>query len=284
MAMTSRALGRTGLRCCLALAAVFLIAAGPERAAAADHEDAPTAPAAAAASLAPTPVQPSDHTTKTPQPNPRSNRHPEKVVDVRSRSAPDQPRRSDQVLPEGGVTAGRDAPTVHDGLPKACGAGHDRGLSKSTGGGAKGASRLAEETACRDETAARVAEANAPQARHPRSRGESGDGADRGRLVATLEDLSFKNGEVPRARSALERIMKDFTKCAETEPGPAEGTVELRFIVRAPGRAEGVDVTKVRGVSSNVVQCATSALSLRSVGAPSTEPVAVILSVRFGHP
>jgi len=262
----------------------MLLVAAPELAAASGHEEAPTASPVATASLTPTPAPPSDPGTKSPS-TVRSNRRSDKsATDVRIRPPADHARRSEQVLPEGGPTVpGRDATASHT-ASRPCGAGHDRGASKTAGGGAKATHRPTEETPCRDETAARVAEANAPQARHPRSRGESGDGAERGRLVASIEDISFKNGEVPRARNALEHIMKDFTKCAEAEPGPAEGTMELRFIVRAPGRAEGVDVTKVRGVSSDVVQCMTSALSLRQVGAPSVEPVGVIVTVRFGHP
>jgi hypothetical protein len=103
-------------------------------------------------------------------------------------------------------------------------------------------------------------------------------------VSATIDNLTFQNGDVPHARAALERIKKDFAKCAATEPGPANGTAEFRFIVRAPGRAEGVDVARVRGVSANIVRCATSALTLRSVGAPSADPVGVTLNVRFGNP
>jgi hypothetical protein len=101
--------------------------------------------------------------------------------------------------------------------------------------------------------------------------------------TASIERLTFENGEVPHARAALERIKKDFAKCAASDSGPAEGTVEFHFIVRAPGKAEGIDVARVRGVSANIVRCATSALTLRSVGAPSAEPVGVILTVRFGN-
>jgi hypothetical protein len=101
--------------------------------------------------------------------------------------------------------------------------------------------------------------------------------------TASIENLTFQNGDVPHARVALERIKKDFAKCAVNELGPAGGTAELRFIVRAAGRAEGVDVARVHGVSANIMRCVTSALTLRSVGAPSADPVGVILTVRFGN-
>lgn len=120
-------------------------------------------------------------------------------------------------------------------------------------------------------------------ARTPRAAIENSEAAHSSAASAAIESLAFENGEVPHARAALERIKKDFAKCAVSEPGPADGTVEFRFIVRAPGKAEGVDVARVHGVSANIVRCATSALTLRSVGAPSADPVGVILTVRFGN-
>lgn len=119
--------------------------------------------------------------------------------------------------------------------------------------------------------------------RNARGAIENSEPAHSSGVSAAIENLAFQNGEVPHARAALERIKKDFAKCAVMEPGPAEGTVEFRFIVRAPGKAEGVDVARVKGVSANIVRCATAALTLRSVGAPSSEPVGVILTVRFGN-
>jgi hypothetical protein len=105
---------------------------------------------------------------------------------------------------------------------------------------------------------------------------------------ATVEGLSFENGEVPRAAAALERIKKDFSKCASAESTPGrsdgvkpDGSIELRFLVRAPGKAEGVDVVQSRGVSADVVKCVATSLAGRSVGAPTNEPVAVSLVVRF---
>jgi hypothetical protein len=101
-------------------------------------------------------------------------------------------------------------------------------------------------------------------------------------VSASIESLTFDGGEVPRAAAALERIKKDFARCA-ADHGLAkpEATIELRFLVRAPGKAEGVDVGDVRGMSSEMVRCMKSALAGRSVGAPSSEPVGVSFSVRL---
>jgi hypothetical protein len=63
-----------------------------------------------------------------------------------------------------------------------------------------------------------------------------------------------------------------------------EGTIDLRFLVRAPGRAEGVDVDKARGLSGDVVRCMASALARSYVGVPSDEPVGVAITVHVRRP
>jgi hypothetical protein len=104
-----------------------------------------------------------------------------------------------------------------------------------------------------------------------------------GSLSVFIEGLSFDSGDVPRAPAALERIKKDFARCALGENGSIKGdaTLELRFLVRAPGRAEGVDVIEAKGMSSDIARCVTNSLAGRPVGAPTSDPVAVALTVRF---
>jgi hypothetical protein len=89
--------------------------------------------------------------------------------------------------------------------------------------------------------------------------------------------ISFDNGDVPRAKAVLERLAKgELSKCASEHGGVrGSGSVELKFLVRARGRAEGVDVGKVKGVPRAVVECLVNALARRAVGAPTTEPVGV---------
>jgi hypothetical protein len=102
-------------------------------------------------------------------------------------------------------------------------------------------------------------------------------------LSASIEGLTFEGGDVPRAAVALDRLKKDFLRCAANERGPlkSEATVELRFLVRAPGKAEGVDVGDAHGMSAELVRCVRSALAGRSVGAPSSDPVGVSFSLRM---
>jgi hypothetical protein len=102
-------------------------------------------------------------------------------------------------------------------------------------------------------------------------------------VSVAIEGLSFENGEVPRAAAALERIKKDLARCAATEPGllKNDAAIELRFLVRAPGKAEGVDVVQSRGMSADIARCVASSLAGRAVGAPTSDPVNVALTVRF---
>jgi hypothetical protein len=102
-----------------------------------------------------------------------------------------------------------------------------------------------------------------------------------------VASVDFENGDVPRAQAALERFAKKHVARCVNEHGwrigrrSADGDthVDLRFLVRAPGRAEGVDVASARGVPPALVRCIATALANRVIGAPSSDPVAV--SVRF---
>jgi hypothetical protein len=104
--------------------------------------------------------------------------------------------------------------------------------------------------------------------------------------VVTLEEPVFDSGEVPRAAASLERMKNAFARCASAEnaltknEGKSEGSVDLRFLVRAPGRAEGVGADKARGLSADVVRCMTTVLARSYIGAPSDDPVGVAVTVR----
>jgi hypothetical protein len=86
--------------------------------------------------------------------------------------------------------------------------------------------------------------------------------------------VEFEEGDVPHAEAALKRLAKKgFAQCVEDQGAltlrnpsrPAKGgrvgggadILQVRFLVRAPGRAEGVDVAKVqgRGMSPALVRC-----------------------------
>jgi hypothetical protein len=105
-------------------------------------------------------------------------------------------------------------------------------------------------------------------------------GADAGgRATVKVASVTFEAGEVPRAERVLDRLAKkELAACVS---GPREGRpgqvaqVTLSFLVRARGRAEGVEVDKVRGVSAEAARCMAQVLARRAVGAPSSDPVGV---------
>ena len=119
-----------------------------------------------------------------------------------------------------------------------------------------------------------------------RDAADGGPGTARSNSVSvsvSVEALTFANGDVPRAAAALDRMRKDFARCALEGQGPVrnEAAIDLRFLVRAPGRAEGVDVVQSKGVPADVVKCVALVLANRLVGAPSDDPVGVSTTLRF---
>lgn len=99
----------------------------------------------------------------------------------------------------------------------------------------------------------------------------------------SVVSVSFQNSEVPRAQASLERLAsKELSACASENGGvEGQGSVELKFLVRARGRAEGVDVGRARNVPPAVASCLASTLSRRPVGAPSEEPVFVTVALKL---
>ena len=101
-----------------------------------------------------------------------------------------------------------------------------------------------------------------------------------------VEGVTFENGDVPRAATSLERMKKELARCAVTDNPRDDGKerlIRLRFIVRAPGRAEGVDVVQVRDMSPDMTRCVILATKNRFVGHPSDDPVSVELTFRLSQ-
>lgn len=124
--------------------------------------------------------------------------------------------------------------------------------------------------------------ANGSNAAPPSTGAPSGSGAPSRPVVVTLDEPVFDGGDVPKAAASLERMKAGFARCVATENALTknEASIDLRFLVRAPGRAEGVGAEKVRGVSGDVVRCMASVLARSYIGAPSDDPVGVGVTVR----
>ena len=73
--------------------------------------------------------------------------------------------------------------------------------------------------------------------------------------VAAIGDPSFDGGDVPKAKTALDKLKKTVEKCVNADGGvPSDGaSIKLQFLVRAQGIAEGVEVVEARAELARVV-------------------------------
>jgi hypothetical protein len=94
---------------------------------------------------------------------------------------------------------------------------------------------------------------------------------------------AFESGEVPRAEKALVKLANDIGKCVGDNGGlsRATGTMKVQFLVRARGRAEGVEVLSSQGVSAEAASCVRLLLKNRTIGHPTADPVGVTVVLNF---
>ena len=96
----------------------------------------------------------------------------------------------------------------------------------------------------------------------------------------------FENGEVPKVEKSLSGLVNDIAKCVAEHGGlaGATGSLKVQFLVRARGRAEGVEVLSAKGVGAEAASCVRLLLKNRSVGAPSADPVGVTVTLTLKAP
>ncbi|NUO48377.1 MAG: hypothetical protein HOV80_05925, partial [Polyangiaceae bacterium] len=84
-------------------------------------------------------------------------------------------------------------------------------------------------------------------------------------------------------QAALEKLSKKLKTCIDDAGGltGASGSLEVQFLVRAAGVAEGVDIVKAKGVSDAAKKCIVSALQKKTIGTPSTDPVGVTVTFKL---
>jgi len=93
----------------------------------------------------------------------------------------------------------------------------------------------------------------------------------------------FSAGEVPKAKAALDKLVPKVKACIDEAGGltGAEGSVEVQLLVRAAGKAEGVDVVKAKGITDEAKKCIVTALQKKTMGTPSTDPVGVTVVIKL---
>ena len=98
--------------------------------------------------------------------------------------------------------------------------------------------------------------------------------------IVTSSAPKFEGGEVPKAEKFISGQIEGITKCIATNGGLSvkKGSVKLTFLVRARGRAEGVEIASSKGISEEAGGCIRALLKNRAVGAPSADPVGVTVT------
>jgi hypothetical protein len=93
----------------------------------------------------------------------------------------------------------------------------------------------------------------------------------------------FTSGDVPKAKAALERLAKKLEACVDEAGGISgdKAELEVQFLVRAAGVAEGVDVIRATGVPAAAKKCVTGRLQEASIGTPSSDPVGVTVVLQL---
>ena len=97
----------------------------------------------------------------------------------------------------------------------------------------------------------------------------------------TLAKVTADTGELPKALKNLAKANEKLVACVAPK-GALQGNsgeVELRFLVRERGRAEGTSVKRRRHVSDSAARCMGSVLDRRFVGYPSAPIVGATLFI-----
>jgi hypothetical protein len=98
--------------------------------------------------------------------------------------------------------------------------------------------------------------------------------------TVTLSEPQFINGDVPKIASILRRTSKDVAQCVASHGGlgASAGKLRVQFLVRARGKAEGVEVLERKSVSKDAGRCVQKLLKNKWVGMPSQDPTGVQFS------
>jgi hypothetical protein len=103
------------------------------------------------------------------------------------------------------------------------------------------------------------------------------------KLAVTVGPVHAEHGQLPEAVRKLKRAEERFRTCVADNGGLTrkQGEVQVRFLVRERGRAEGVSVAKRRSLSAAAAKCVADVVDRRSVGLPEAPIVAATLVVKF---
>lgn len=104
--------------------------------------------------------------------------------------------------------------------------------------------------------------------------------------LVTVAAPKFEGGEVPRAEKFVNGLLEGIGKCVAEHGGlkGPKGKLELTFLVRVRGRAEGVEIGNTKGIGDEAASCIRLLVKNKAVGAPTSDPVGVSVTFSFERP
>jgi hypothetical protein len=96
-----------------------------------------------------------------------------------------------------------------------------------------------------------------------------------GSVVAELKKVETENGEIPTAEKAVAKMLPSISQCV-TEAGglgAATGSLKVEALVRAKGKAEGVELREQKAIPAAAAKCLRDAVRGKNVGTPTKDPV-----------
>lgn len=90
-------------------------------------------------------------------------------------------------------------------------------------------------------------------------------------------------GTVTLLDEALDKTREGVANCIASNGGlmGSTGKLDVQFLVRDRGRAEGVEAVRAQRVSGNAATCVRKFLRNRHIGTPSDDPVGVVFTYTF---
>jgi len=102
-------------------------------------------------------------------------------------------------------------------------------------------------------------------------------------FVSELIDVVAEEGDLPLAKRKLGIPLARYALCVGKNGGleGAVGQVEVKFLVRERGRAEGATVAKSQGVSEAAARCIADVIDRRPTGTPEAPIVSATATIRI---
>jgi hypothetical protein len=114
--------------------------------------------------------------------------------------------------------------------------------------------------------------------------GDAGDAAPAGvPAVAEVKTIKLQGGEIPKHEKTIGALMAGVAKCVSEHGGltAKAGSLKLELLVRARGKAEGVEVRELKGAGAAAATCVRTHVRGRTIGTPTSDPVGVTVQIEL---